>query len=132
MPLADHLFPIVLTARDAAQLVGPVLHGLGREKLAVLHLDGDRRLLGLIESDVDAEAKLALPFRAIVADALRFNSAGIVLAHNHPSGDPTPSSADVDATRRLAALMGELGIRLHDHLVVASRGTSSFRALGLL
>ena len=76
MPLADHLFPIVLTARDAAQLVGPVLDGLCREKLAVLHLDGDRRLLGLIESDVDAEAKLALPFRAIVSDALRFNSLG--------------------------------------------------------
>ena len=132
MPLADRLFPIVLTARDAAQLVCPVLDSLGREKLAVLHLDGDRRLLGLIESEVDAEAKLALPFRAIVADALRFDTAGIVLAHNHPSGDPTPSSADVDATRRLASLMGELGIRLHDHLVIASRGTSSFRALGLL
>lgn len=132
MPLADHLFPIVLTARDAARLIDPVLGGLKREKLAVLHLDGERRLLGLIQGELDAEAELALPFRTIVADALRFNSAGIVIGHNHPSGDPTPSAADVDATRRLAVLMGELGICLHDHLVIADRGTASFRALGLL
>ena len=132
MPLADQLFPVVLTARDAARLVEPLLGGLDREKLAVLHLDGERRLLGLVEGEVDAKAEVALPIRAIVADALRFGSAGIVIAHNHPSGDATPSAADVDATKRLAFLLAELGIGLHDHLVLAGTRISSFRLLGLL
>ena len=121
-----------MTARDAALLVEPVLAGLDREKLAVLHLDSDRRLLGLVEGEVEAEAEVALPIRAIVADVLRFGTAGIILAHNHPSGDPTPSKADVDATKRLALLMTELGVGLHDHLVLGGSRMTSFRSLGLL
>ena len=132
MSLARQLFPIVRTARDAADLVGPMFAALRVEKLAVLHLDGDRRLLGLAEGDVQTEAEVNLPIRPIVADALRFGSVGLVLAHNHPSGDESPSAADVVATRRLGAVLAELDIALHDHLVFSDGRISSFRALGLL
>lgn len=51
--------------------------------------------------------------------------------HNHPSGDPTPSSADVEMTRQVEAALKPLGITVHDHLVVGRDGTASFKALGL-
>jgi DNA repair protein RadC len=54
------------------------------------------------------------------------------MAHNHPSGDPTPSAADRDMTRLLARTLGALDIRLLDHLIVTLSGTTSFRRLGLL
>ncbi len=132
MAVAEEIFPFVLTARDAADLLEPVLSGLGGEKVAVLHLDADRRLLGRIEGKLGAEAEVSLPMRAIVADALRFGSAGIVIAHNHPSGDASPSHLDIRSTARLAAVLSELGILLHDHLIFAGGEVSSFRALGLL
>jgi DNA repair protein RadC len=132
MPLAQQVFPIVATARDAADLVEPIFAGLSEEKLAVLHLDAGRRLLGLAEGRVEAEAEVNLPIRSIVGDALRFGSAGLILAHNHPSGNEAPSAADVEATRRLAAVLSELDVALHDHLVFAGKRISSFRALRLL
>jgi DNA repair protein RadC len=132
MPTADPSAPIVGTARDAANLIGPLLDGLRMEKLVVLHLDAGRRLLGSVEGPAEAEADTNLPIRAIVADALRLESAAVVLGHNHPSGDPSPSQADIDATRRLAAVLAELEIALHDHLIFAAGEVRSFRALGLL
>lgn len=132
MPMADQLFPVVRTARDAANLIGPALAGLGAEKLVVLHLDAGRRPRGMVEGQVGAEAGTNLPIRVIVADALRFDSAAIVIGHNHPSGDPSPSKADIQATRRLAGVLAELEIALHDHLVFAGDEVRSFRALGLL
>lgn len=52
--------------------------------------------------------------------------------HNHPSGDPTPSSADIDMTRQVADAARTLRIAVHDHLVVGRHGVASFKALGLL
>jgi DNA repair protein RadC len=132
MPNPDQLFPTVRTARDAADLIEPLLRGLRAEKLVVVHLDADRRLLGLVEGELGAVGDTHLPIRAIVADALRFESAGIVIAHNHPSGDASVSQADIEATRRLASVVTELDIALHDHLIFAGGEVSSFRALGLL
>ena len=132
MPTADQLFPNVRTARDAADLIAPALSGLTVEKLVVLHLDRERRLLGLVEGPAEAKAGANLPIRAVVADALRFGSAAIVIGHNHPSGDPSPSAADIAATRRLASVLAELDVALHDHLIFTADDVRSFRALGLL
>jgi len=54
------------------------------------------------------------------------------LIHNHPSGDPTPSAADIDMTQRIAATARPLGIELHDHLIIGKGRHASFRALKLL
>jgi DNA repair protein RadC len=72
------------------------------------------------------------PLRAIIIDAARHASAAVLLAHNHPSGDPRPSLSDLRATRRLATAAGALGCRLVDHLVFAGNECSSFRSLGYL
>jgi DNA repair protein RadC len=54
------------------------------------------------------------------------------MLHNHPSGDPTPSSDDVAMTREVQEIAGKLGIALHDHVIIGKRGHSSLRNLGLL
>ena len=69
------------------------------EVAAFVYLDEQQRVLGLRELRSDARDTFALPIREIVADALKHNASGVVMAHNHPSGDPMPSPADCEATR---------------------------------
>ena len=54
------------------------------------------------------------------------------MVHNHPSGDPTPSTADIEMTRKVVSAAKGLGISLHDHIVVGRGGNASFKSLGLL
>jgi DNA repair protein RadC len=70
--------------------------------------------------------------REIVKRALETGASALILVHNHPSGDPTPSRADIEMTREVAAAAKALRIHLHDHLVIGRGGHASFKALGLL
>ena len=70
--------------------------------------------------------------REIVKRALELSASALILVHNHPSGDPTPSRADIEMTREIAEAARALRIVVHDHLVVGRGGTASFKALGLL
>ena len=70
--------------------------------------------------------------REIVKRALELNASAIILVHNHPSGDPAPSKADIAMTREVAIAAKALGITIHDHLVIGRGGHSSFKSLGLL
>ena len=119
------------TARDAADLIAPRLEHCLNERLIVLHLDGERRLIRTTEVE-GCELDVALPIRLIVAAALDCDARGLILAHNHPSGDPEPSEADRQETRRLAEVTAPLGIAVHDHLVFGGGDCRSFRAMGLV
>lgn len=101
------------------------------ESLWVAHVDERARCVHLTRHGGDA-ASTPFPLRSIIADAAAHNSAGLVLAHNHPSGDATPSETDFRAMRRLASAADALGCRIVDHLIYARTGVTSFRALGLL
>jgi DNA repair protein RadC len=70
--------------------------------------------------------------REVVKRALELNSAAVILVHNHPSGDPSPSRADIDVTRAIAAAGKPLGIAVHDHLIIGTSGHASLRAKGLI
>ncbi len=70
--------------------------------------------------------------REIVRRALEHGASAIILVHNHPSGDPTPSRADIEMTRDIVAAAKGLGIAVHDHLVIGRSGHVSFKSLGLL
>jgi len=102
-----------------------------RESLWVAHVDSRARCVHLSWHEGD-ETGAAFPMRSIIADAAAHGSAGILLAHNHPSGDGTPSETDLRATRRLASAADALGCRIIDHLIYAKTDVTSFRALGLL
>jgi DNA repair protein RadC len=70
--------------------------------------------------------------REVVKRALELSASAIIMVHNHPSGDPTPSKDDVAITKAVAAAAENLGILLHDHIVVGRNGHASLRSLGLL
>ncbi len=70
--------------------------------------------------------------REIVKRALELSASAIILVHNHPSGDSTPSRADIEMTREIVAAAKALRITVHDHLIVSRGGTTSFKALGLM
>ena len=102
-----------------------------RESLWVAHVDGRANCLHVSRHDGE-ESGAFFPLRAIIADAACHGSAGILLAHNHPSGDARPSTADCLATRRLAITADALGCRVIDHFVFAGDDCSSLRQLGFL
>jgi DNA repair protein RadC len=70
--------------------------------------------------------------REVVKRALELSATAIILVHNHPSGDPSPSKADVEMTRQVADAAAKLGISVHDHIVIAKSGHASLRGMGLL
>lgn len=122
----------VAALRDAARRLAPLFRGAVRERLAVLYLDAGMRELGLDLFEGVAADALDLPGRAIFAAALRRDAAGLILAHNHPGGNPEPSRADIAATHRLAETARLLEIAVHDHLVFAGGRWRSLREMGLL
>ena len=70
--------------------------------------------------------------REIVKRALELGASSLILVHNHPSGDPTPSKADIAMTREIVGAARALAIAVHDHLVIGRAGHASFKSLGLL
>ncbi len=70
--------------------------------------------------------------REVARRALALGASAVIMAHNHPSGDPAPSEADVQMTRKVKAALGTVEVALHDHFVIARRGHASLSALGLL
>jgi DNA repair protein RadC len=102
-----------------------------RESLWVAHVDEQARCVHLSRHTGD-ESGAAFPLRQIIADAAAHRSAGVVLAHNHPSGDARPSDSDCRSTRRLAAAAEAIDCAVLDHLVFAGAECTSFRRLGYL
>ena len=101
------------------------------ETLWVAHLDKANCCVHLSRHDGNSFSA-PFPLKTILRDAIELNSAGILLAHNHPSGDPSPSESDLAATRRLVFVSDALDCRVLDHLVLAGDDCTSFRSLGLL
>jgi DNA repair protein RadC len=122
----------IATAQDAAAVLAPYFASAEQERVAVLHLGADRDLIAVTHEPSGDAREVELPIRSILASALRLGAEAIVVAHNHPSGDPSPSAADCDATRRLADAARTLAIQVVDHIIFAGGDSRSMAALGLL
>lgn len=108
----------------------PRLATLEHEEVWLLTLDGRNGLLGATRIAQGGLHGCALTPRDVLRPAMREGGSAIVLIHNHPSGDPTPSHEDVRMTAALAIACEVVGIELLDHVVVARAGASSLRELG--
>ncbi|MDX3884522.1 MAG: DNA repair protein RadC [Sphingomonas sp.] len=102
------------------------------ERVRVLHLNSKNML---IRDELTSEGSVdqaAVYVREIIRRAIDLGSAALILVHNHPSGDPTPSRQDIALTRDLATAAKPLGIAIHDHVIIAGEGHASLRAMGLI
>jgi DNA repair protein RadC len=131
---------VVCNRTDAiAAMFWPMAAGLPIEKFWVMCLNRKNRLIKLVEiSSGTATATLVHP-REVFREAVRHSATGIVCAHNHPSGDPAPSQADLSVTRQLREAARAIDIELIDHLIIgrpqsdpAGLGYYSFRQSGLI
>ena len=103
-----------------------------REQFRVLFLDAKNQLIAdevMNEGTVDHAPVYP---RAVARRSLELSAASMILVHNHPSGDPKPSAADLAITREIVAAAEAISVRVHDHLVIGRDGVSSFKTLGLL
>lgn len=123
----------IATPDDVVALCLPQLRGADREHFWVLMLNTKNRLLRLAEVSVGSlNASIVHP-RELFKEAVRLSAAAVVVVHNHPSGDPTPSGADIQLTKRLVKAGDVLGIELLDHVVIGDAGEhASLRDLGLM
>jgi DNA repair protein RadC len=103
-----------------------------REQFRVLYLDKKNALIAdEVQQRGTVDHTPVYP-REVVRRALELSATAIILVHNHPSGDPTPSRADIQMTRTIADIAKPLGIVLHDHLIIGRDGHASFKGLGLI
>ena len=102
------------------------------ERVRVLHLNTRNMLIRdelMSEGSID---EAAFYVREVIRRAIDLGSAAVILVHNHPSGDPTPSRADIEVTRNMVEAGKRMGIAVHDHIIMGTSGHSSLRALGLM
>jgi DNA repair protein RadC len=102
-----------------------------REQFRILFLDKKNRLIADEVQQRGTVDHTPVYVREVVKRALELSASAIILVHNHPSGDPTPSRADIDMTRQIVDAAKPLGVTIHNHIIVGRQGHASFKSLKL-
>jgi DNA repair protein RadC len=124
--------PVLSTMTSLLDYLRFTMAYLQSEQVRVLFLNTGNRLLQDQVMNTGTVSEAPVFPREIAARALELGASGLILVHNHPSGSCKPSKADIQMTRKVANALHTLDMYLHDHLIVASDGWSSFRQSGLL
>lgn len=103
-----------------------------REQFRILFLDKRNRLIADEVQQQGTVDHTPVYVREVVKRALELSATAIILVHNHPSGDPTPSRADIDMTKQIIQSAAPLGISVHDHIIVGREGHASLKSLQLI
>jgi DNA repair protein RadC len=102
------------------------------EQLRILFLDKKNRLIADEVQQTGTVDHTPVYPREVIRRSLELSATALILVHNHPSGDPAPSSADIRMTKEIADIAKPLGITLHDHIIVGKSGHTSLRGLKLI
>src|ERR1700676_3947540 len=121
--------PRVRSAREAAEFLMPTFGARASEQFGIVLLDSKHRVIRTTVVALGTLNTTVVEPRDVFREAVAGRAAAIVVFHNHPSGDPTPSAADVDLTRRLAAAGALMGVDLVDHIVLADVRYCSFKEM---
>ncbi len=124
--------PSIKSPENAAALVMEEMRHLDREHFWALLLNTKNQLLARETISIGTLNSSAIHPRELFKAAIKRSAAGVILVHNHPSGDPTPSRQDIEVTRRLVEAGNIIGINVLDHLVIGDNKFISFKAEGLL
>lgn len=123
---------ICTSPREAADLFRAYIGDSDREHVVAIFLDSQNRFIGLHTISVGTIEYCIVNPREVFKAALLCNATSLVLAHNHPSGDPAPSEDDIRLTRQLQEAAELLDIPMMDHIIIGESSYSSFYELGLL
>lgn len=124
--------PVISSWSALLGYVRVALANESREQFRVLFLDKKNQLIADEVMNRGTVDHAPVYPREVMRRALELSSSNIIVVHNHPSGDPTPSRPDIDMTRQIVEAGKALKIAVHDHLVVGREGVASFKALGLM
>lgn len=124
--------PAIRGAADVHQLLSWDMRHLDREHFRVLLLNTRHQVLRIATVSVGGLSSAQVHPREVFKEAIRYGAAAIILVHNHPSGDPTPSEEDKQITNQLSAAGGLVGIPVLDHIVIGDGQYTSLRELGLV
>ncbi|MDO5321536.1 MAG: DNA repair protein RadC [Bacteroidia bacterium] len=116
----------IVTARMVFDLVSPRLKGLAHEETRVLFLNAGNYLLSQEQIGVGDGVSTIIDVPRILRLALEKKASGMILIHNHPTGNPRPSEADIETTKSLRTALNALGLSLLDHVIVSDRKFFSF------
>jgi DNA repair protein RadC len=105
---------------------------LDREHFRVILLNTKNRVLGVETVSIGSLNSSLVHPREVFKSAVQRSAAGVILVHNHPSGDPTPSSEDIEITRRLSDAGRVIGIEVLDHIIIGDHLFVSFKEKGLI
>lgn len=122
--------PKVGNSQDACAFLQPFMSGRPQEDFIVMPLANDNQVLGVYLAARGSRSETLIDPPSVFVPALLTNAARVIVAHNHPTGDPNPSSADMAVTRRLVDLGEKLGIPVLDQIVVGDHGCASVRDRG--
>lgn len=127
----------ITSPEDAFALVGPEMQRLSQESVRVILLNHRKCLIHIAEVFIGTKNESFANPAEILRKAISHAASSIVLVHNHPTGDPTPSQADNDVTRRLAKACDAVGIEFTDHIIVGCQSSNkapyfSFRESGII
>jgi DNA repair protein RadC len=103
-----------------------------KEQFRILFLDKRNQIIADEVQQTGTVDHTPVYVREVVKRALELSATAIVLVHNHPSGDPTPSRADIEMTKQIVAAAKPLGVVVHDHIIVGKQGHASLKGLGLI
>ena len=103
-----------------------------KEQFRIVFLDTKNRLIADEVQQTGTVNHTPVYPREVVKRALELSATGIILLHNHPSGDPMPSNPDIKMTKEIVEAAEKLGITVHDHVIIAREGHASFKSLGLV
>ena len=124
--------PTLHTSADVARMMKPLMEFLTQEELRVLSLNSRNQLLATSTVFVGTISNVSVRPVEVFRQAVQVNAPTVVMAHNHPSGDPNPSAADVSLTKEIAAIGKTLDIHLADHIVVGRKGYVSMHDRGII
>ncbi|WP_438444327.1 RadC family protein [Gorillibacterium sp. sgz5001074] len=124
--------PVIRSPHDAADLLMEELRYLNKEHFVCLFLNTKNHVIGRETISVGSLSATVVHPREVFRSAIQRSSASIICAHNHPSGDPTPSPEDVELTARLAEAGEIIGIEVLDHLIIGDRKFVSLKEKGLM
>ena len=122
----------VCAPEDVAAVYGPLMRDLRREVFKVVLLNTANIVIGDYNASEGGLAASIVEPRAVFQRAILDNAAAVICLHNHPSGNPEPSTEDVRVTRQLVAAGKLVGIPVHDHIIIAGRGFTSLAERGLM